>query len=83
MFSYTFAHIMIFEPSQDHILPYMTDVCHAPDTLFFVAEEDWRLFLSEEAWLSQSPPYEEDAPDWSVPGLPDMQDDEDDVWLTP
>ena len=30
--------------SQDHILPYMADDRHAPDTLFFVVEEDWRLF---------------------------------------
>ena len=48
-----------------------------------MAEEDWRLIASEEAGLSQSPLYEEDAPDWSAPDLPDMQDDEDSVWLTP
>ena len=30
-------------PSQDHILPYMADERHAPDTWFVVAEEDWRL----------------------------------------
>ena len=74
---------MNFELSQDHILPYMTDPRHAPDTLFFVVEEDWRLFPSVEAGLSQSPPYDYDVPDWSAPGLPDMQDDEDDVLLTP
>ena len=28
---------------QDHLLPYMADSRHAPDTLFFVAEEDFRL----------------------------------------
>ena len=29
---------------KDHIIPYMADERHAPDTLFFVAEEDFRLF---------------------------------------
>ena len=29
---------------QEHILPYMADPRHAPDTLFFVVEEDFRLF---------------------------------------
>ena len=29
---------------QDHIIPYMADERHAPDTLFFVVEEDFRLF---------------------------------------
>ena len=29
---------------QDHMLPYMADERHAPDTLFFVCEEDFRLF---------------------------------------
>ena len=29
---------------QDHIIPYMADDRHAPDTLFFVVEEDFRLF---------------------------------------
>ena len=28
---------------KDHILPYMADERHAPDTWFLVAEEDWRL----------------------------------------
>ena len=28
---------------QDHLLPYMADCRHTPDTLFFVAEEDFRL----------------------------------------
>lgn len=34
---------------QDHILPYMADERHAPDTLFFVAEEDFRLFARHSA----------------------------------
>ena len=29
---------------QDHIIPYMADDRHAQDTLFFVVEEDFRLF---------------------------------------
>ena len=28
---------------EDHVLPYCADPRHPPDTLFFVAEEDWRL----------------------------------------
>ena len=28
---------------QDHLLPYMADCRHTPDTLFLVAEEDFRL----------------------------------------
>ena len=31
---------------QDVGLPYMTDGRHAPDTLFLVAENDFRLFKS-------------------------------------
>ena len=34
--------------TQDHLLPYMTDSRHAPDTLFFVCEEDWRLYPTAE-----------------------------------
>ena len=30
-------------------MPYMCDPRHAPDTLFFVSEEDWRLFPEDEA----------------------------------
>ena len=29
--------------SKDHILPYCADQRHPADTLFFIAEEDWRL----------------------------------------
>ena len=29
--------------SKDHILPYCADQRHPGDTLFFIAEEDWRL----------------------------------------
>ena len=36
---------------QDHLLPYMADCRHTPDTLFFVAEEDFRL-TREHARLS-------------------------------
>ena len=32
---------------QDVILPYCADRRHAPDTLFIVAEEDWRLYRAE------------------------------------
>ena len=34
---------------QDHLLPYMADERHAPDTLFLVAEEDFRLFSRHSA----------------------------------
>ena len=32
---------------KDHLLPYMVDATHAPDTLFLVMEEDWRLYPQE------------------------------------
>ena len=32
---------------QDHLLPYMLQGSHPPDTVFFVAEEDWRLHHSD------------------------------------
>ena len=56
--------------SQDVLLPYMCDPRHADDTLFFVCEEDWRLYehdqpsQAELLWdqaeagpLSQSPGF--------------------------
>ena len=30
---------------QDYALPYMSDDRHAADTLFIVAEEDWRCYI--------------------------------------
>ena len=33
--------------SKDHILPYMADDRHIPDTLFLVCEEDWRCYREE------------------------------------
>ena len=36
-----------FDHPQDHILPLMSDLRFAPDTLFLVAEEDWRLWKSD------------------------------------
>ena len=35
---------------QDHLLPYMADCRHTPDTLFFVAEEDFRLCRVHARW---------------------------------
>ena len=35
---------------QDHLLPYMADCRHTPDTLFFVAEEDFRLCRAHARW---------------------------------
>ena len=29
---------------QEHLLPFMCDETHAPDTLFLVAEEDFRFY---------------------------------------
>ena len=34
---------MLSATREDHVLPYCADQRHPPDTLFFVAEEDWRL----------------------------------------
>ena len=34
---------------EDHILPYCADERHPPDTLFIVAEEDWRIYEAEAA----------------------------------
>ena len=34
---------------EDHILPYCADERHTPDTLFIVAEEDWRIYEAEAA----------------------------------
>ena len=48
-----------------------------------MAEEDWRLFESDEKGLNQSPPDDtnadesDDAPDWGAPGLPVESDEED------
>jgi len=39
---------------QDHLLPYMIDPRHAPDTLFFVCEEDFRLYPSDEMVHAES-----------------------------
>ena len=33
---------------QDVLLPYMTNPRHASDTLFFLAEEDWRLYEDDQ-----------------------------------
>ena len=35
---------------QDNLLPYMADCRHTPDTLFFVAEEDFRLTREHARW---------------------------------
>ena len=37
----------LFGAHQDHLLPLMSDLRFAPDTLFLVAEEDWRLWESD------------------------------------
>jgi hypothetical protein len=34
---------------QDHLLPYILDPRHAPDTLFLVAEEDFRVYAEDAA----------------------------------
>ena len=39
---------------QDVLLPYMADPRHIPDTIFFVLEEDWRLFERDEKVNSAS-----------------------------
>ena len=41
-------HLFVFF-WQDHIIPYMADPRHAPDTLFFVCEEDFRFYAAEES----------------------------------
>ena len=38
---------------QDHLLPCMADCRHTPDTLFFVAEEDFRLTREHSALTSK------------------------------
>lgn len=43
--------------SQDHILPYCLSPKHAPDTLFIVAEEDWRLEASDCVRLEDTDTY--------------------------
>lgn len=43
--------------SQDHILPYCLSPKHAPDTLFIVAEEDWRLQASDCVPLEDTDAY--------------------------
>ena len=35
---------------QDHLLPYMADCRHTPDTLFFVTEDDFRLTREHARW---------------------------------
>ena len=34
---------------EDHVLPYVSDARHAPDTVFFVCEEDFRMYERDEA----------------------------------
>ena len=34
---------------EDHGVPYMADERHLPDTLFIVAEEDWRCY-KDDSW---------------------------------
>ena len=45
---------------EDHCIPYCADPRHAEDTLFFVAEEDWRLY--EEDCKGEEGPGAKDAP---------------------
>ena len=40
------SHAFVSSP-EDHILPFMSDLRFAPDTLFLVAEEDWRLWRAD------------------------------------
>ena len=40
LFCFSFA---LSAAREDHLLPYCADQRHPPDTLFFIAEEDWRL----------------------------------------
>ena len=51
---------------QDHLLPYCADPRHAPDTLFLIFEDDWRMYESDEPGPSSQPGDEddEDAPTW-------------------
>ena len=37
----------LFLVTKDHIIPLMSDLRFAPDTLFLVAEEDWRLWKGD------------------------------------
>ena len=37
-----------FQPLKDHILPYCADWRHPSDTLFLIAEEDWRLHANHD-----------------------------------
>jgi len=69
---------------KDHIIPYMCDSRHAPDTLFLIAEEDWRLYPDpepdEKAGLSPSPPEpdspcDDSVPDWGGPSLSPAPDE--------
>jgi hypothetical protein len=40
-------HIGLLHVLQDHLLPFMSDSRHPPDTLFLVLEEDWRCYEAE------------------------------------
>ena len=43
----TVSRCCTFSCNQDHLLPYMADDRHCPDTLFFVAESDFRFFSAD------------------------------------
>ena len=65
---------------QDHLLPYMADCRHAPDTLFLVAEEDFRLTREHAALtpqhmvehLSPGPPGLQEVPGEATTSLSDL-----------
>ena len=54
-------HIGSLHILQDHLLPFMSDSRHPPDTLFLVLEEDWRCYeadcnVSTKYLVAQHPP---------------------------
>jgi hypothetical protein len=54
-------HIGLLHVLQDHLLPFMSDSRHPPDTLFLVLEEDWRCYeadcnVSTKYLVAQHPP---------------------------
>ena len=47
LFDVVFVSHAFASSPEDHILPFMSDLRFAPDTLFLVAEEDWRLWRAD------------------------------------
>ena len=44
--------------TQDHLLPYCLAPKHAPDTLFIIAEGDWRLCVEDTVPLEETAAYQ-------------------------